>query len=803
MRNAGALRTCLLAFALLITHLTAYAEGKFAIDVLHGPQDIYGEYVWGSIETLFPDYEFIRLNGERIPFYEILAEGEFTDYGEELVYLERVRDDVLYVQAGDYAPVFILGSDGTVIEGQAGFCHLDNPLWDAFYVVCIHASPGMKYRIGTGPNIADVYPYEDYDAVLRFWRMWTHYGGHGDDIGNDPHWSDIDAVRMQAMVDSGGSLGIFCDKFFSSVDKPIVHLKDFAANGASLEFDFPGRMTYVTPEPCSREPLHWDVAPTRGDLELDYEGLLDQHLNFVSRGVRRNEYMNRSWATLRDVKIIRFERNVGYQISELGTLEPGESGVVLTNQTLPLEMARHYLDQQLYREAIAAGLDTDEAESFFSTYQWTLRWLAEACDVEGTVIQYRIEGKDYDALIPLDVDPVPHEIVRVLWVIATLPDGEDGVAPVHPPASNIPSYDTNRAEGSLHEYGICRELYRSHRLDELEGFGWNFTGCLLCDGECEPGFHYGFSTNTWGSSPMVEELTAGVAELYVSDAWGIDPAAGVIDVVVSGDDSISSDCDEFPMGSYPPIVVAREEASGARLIGFGDHWLLEDYADNHEFTQNVFEWLAAGPTGTGPDIDIPVAVIETALTAGESQMTGLDVFNLGTEPLELTMALTPVEWISVSGPAETTILPGDSVHYDLTWDSHTLESGYHMTEWIFSSNDPNEAELSWPVRLRVLEVSGSNEQKNPPAVTQFELLPVYPNPFNPTTTIRYDVKQTGHLRLTIFNLLGQEVTRLVDKPHGPGSYTISWNAADLPSGIYLCRMEAQGFAMTRKVVLVK
>ena len=604
-------------------------------------------------------------------------------------------------------------------------------------------------------------------------------------------------------MDSGGSLGIFYDEFYTSSDKPIVHLKDFAANGASLEFNFPGRMTYVTPEPHSREPLRWDVAPTRGDVELVYEGLLDRHLNFVARGARRDEYVNQSWATLRDVKIIRFKRNVGYQIAELGTLAPGESGVVLNNQKMPLEMARDHLDRQLRCEAITAGLDTDEAESFFSTYQWTLRWLAEACDVEGVVIQYRIEGEDYDSLIPLKVDPVPTEIRRVLWVISALPDGMDGVSPVHPPASPRPSYNTERVDGSLHEYGICRELYRSHALDEIEGFGWHFTGCVLCEGEYEPAPYYEFSTNTWGSSPLVEELTAGVTELWISDAWAIDPVAGVIDVVVSGGDSISSDCDEFPMGSYPPIVVAREEASGARLVGYGDHILLGSGADNRQFSQNVFDWLVGGPTGTGPDIDIPVAVIETKLTAGDEQMTGLDVFNLGTEPLELTMTLPPAEWISVSGPTEATVLPGDSVHYELTWSSDTLEPGYHMTEWIFTSNDANEAESSWPVRLKVLEVSGSHQQNNPATAMQFELLPVYPNPFNPVTTISYNVKQAGQVSLTVFNLLGQEVTRLVDKKHVPGSYTVSWNAGNSPSGIYLCRMEAEGFEQVRKLLLVK
>ncbi len=79
----------------------------------------------------------------------------------------------------------------------------------------------------------------------------------------------------------------------------------------------------------------------------------------------------------------------------------------------------------------------------------------------------------------------------------------------------------------------------------------------------------------------------------------------------------------------------------------------------------------------------------------------------------------------------------------------------------------------------------------------------WPNPFNSATMIRYSVKQPGRVRLMIYNLLGQETATLVNRFQSPGSYTISWNAKDLPSGIYFCRMEAQEFQQTRKMLLVR
>jgi hypothetical protein len=87
--------------------------------------------------------------------------------------------------------------------------------------------------------------------------------------------------------------------------------------------------------------------------------------------------------------------------------------------------------------------------------------------------------------------------------------------------------------------------------------------------------------------------------------------------------------------------------------------------------------------------------------------------------------------------------------------------------------------------------------------TEFALYAPYPNPFNPTTTIRYDVKETGLVSFKVFDLLGREVALLVHGTVPAGSYSVEWNAGDLPSGVYLCRMEAERFQQTRKVVLLK
>ncbi len=79
----------------------------------------------------------------------------------------------------------------------------------------------------------------------------------------------------------------------------------------------------------------------------------------------------------------------------------------------------------------------------------------------------------------------------------------------------------------------------------------------------------------------------------------------------------------------------------------------------------------------------------------------------------------------------------------------------------------------------------------------------YPNPFNPTTTIEYEVPRQSHIRISLYDLLGRELVKLVDEMKQAGRYSIVWNAAKHTSGIYFCRISADGFITTKKMILAK
>ncbi|MBN2104819.1 T9SS type A sorting domain-containing protein, partial [bacterium] len=79
----------------------------------------------------------------------------------------------------------------------------------------------------------------------------------------------------------------------------------------------------------------------------------------------------------------------------------------------------------------------------------------------------------------------------------------------------------------------------------------------------------------------------------------------------------------------------------------------------------------------------------------------------------------------------------------------------------------------------------------------------FPNPFNPSTTIRYAVPKSCHVNLTVYNLVGKEIAVLVNETRTPGEYSVVWNGKDLASSIYLCRLKAGNHIEMRKMMLQK
>jgi len=110
-------------------------------------------------------------------------------------------------------------------------------------------------------------------------------------------------------------------------------------------------------------------------------------------------------------------------------------------------------------------------------------------------------------------------------------------------------------------------------------------------------------------------------------------------------------------------------------------------------------------------------------------------------------------------------------------------------------------------RLKQIDTDGNFSYSNiltlEPEPQKFQLSDNFPNPFNPSTLINYELGSRSFTTVKIYDLLGREIKTLVSKYQDEGMYSVKFDATDLPSGIYFCRLQAGHFSEIRKMMLVK
>jgi hypothetical protein len=172
----------------------------------------------------------------------------------------------------------------------------------------------------------------------------------------------------------------------------------------------------------------------------------------------------------------------------------------------------------------------------------------------------------------------------------------------------------------------------------------------------------------------------------------------------------------------------------------------------------------------------------------------------------------PPDWISLEYPPGGFLSPDSTAHVILHLDASGLSTGVYRTGVVIDNNSP-DLSLTVPVTMRVGQTSVEGDEMEA-ALPRGSLSVNYPNPFNAGTRIAYQVGSPGlgygpqPVRLTIYNLLGQRVRRLVDGDQGPGSYSVWWDGRDergveLASGVYMYRLEVGDFRQMRKMVLLR
>ncbi len=267
-------------------------------------------------------------------------------------------------------------------------------------------------------------------------------------------------------------------------------------------------------------------------------------------------------------------------------------------------------------------------------------------------------------------------------------------------------------------------------------------------------------------------------------------------------------------------VISTVNINGDSCDVFGNIFMNPLFADTSNFdfhlTQNS-PCIDAGdpsspldPDGTITDIgrfyfNQGFPVIASSVTSldfgmvliGQQSDLDLTIYNIGTDLLVLDSVynLMPQFTHSWNQP-DSLILPGDSLTVLITFTP--VDTNLIVDTLSIENNDhPLQLQLSGEGSV----VVGIEDQSEIPKL--YALYAAYPNPFNPITTIEFDLPRQSFVILKVYNILGEELSSLLEKQMNPGRHKYIWNAGNFASGIYFFRINANEFSMVRKIILVR
>ena len=249
-------------------------------------------------------------------------------------------------------------------------------------------------------------------------------------------------------------------------------------------------------------------------------------------------------------------------------------------------------------------------------------------------------------------------------------------------------------------------------------------------------------------------------------------------------------------------VVGKDETR-LRTTNGGTTWILEHTGYDYEYLYIYFfdesiGWIIGTPgwwTGYPAVIlytengGVPVELIKFTGQVSGSEIilewsTATEMNNSG---FEIERKLSEEEWSMVG------FVPGHG--------TTTEKQNYS-----FIDKPENQGHYSY--RLKQVDYDGTFEYSDEVAIEfslklSFTLEQNYPNPFNPSTRIQYSIPEIGNVKITVYNSIGEEVSVLVDGIIGPGEYETSFIATNLPSGLYLYKLQSEWGLEIKKMILLK
>jgi len=248
-------------------------------------------------------------------------------------------------------------------------------------------------------------------------------------------------------------------------------------------------------------------------------------------------------------------------------------------------------------------------------------------------------------------------------------------------------------------------------------------------------------------------------------------------------------------GNCSPEIINNTIVSNTSFSSGGG--LYADAQSNPVIVNNIF-WANGAPTSA--QISGDVTVDYSNIQGG---WTGLGSYNINTDPQLM----------------DTLFTSDDTLFCCLPTGSPCIDMGNPVPAYDDPEDPNNPGYALWPAMGTIRNDMGAyggpgaagwiimgieDEFKLTEEIpSSFLLYQNYPNPFNPTTTIEFELLKSNEVTLNVFNILGEEVATLVSERLSAGSYSYEWDASNLASGVYLYRLETEGYVKTRKMILMK
>lgn len=252
-------------------------------------------------------------------------------------------------------------------------------------------------------------------------------------------------------------------------------------------------------------------------------------------------------------------------------------------------------------------------------------------------------------------------------------------------------------------------------------------------------------------------------------------------------------------------LTMRLDAQGGASLAFTDFALFDGSGGRIPTTLPAVTLRLGSIDGAvGDTVDVPVLT---------TLMDGRDViayqFDLAYDADAVTLlGLGTDGTLSASAAVEAT--PGTGLARIAAAQATPFSGGGRLV--LLRVRIESDADPAWTLRdIRFFDVDGEQTLATPVAAETltavpeaFRLLDNYPNPFNPQTTIPFELQTAGTVYLTVHDALGRRMATLADgRMYAAGTHTVVFDAADLPSGLYLYRLTAAGHTQTRTMLLVK